>query len=90
MRSLFLVLLPFAFLSACSSMSDQHFERTWLDDPRMKEWEKLDEWKEAENRDSDEPQMQEFKGCGTMFVWKHALSGGPGWEFLRASTCGFS
>ena len=85
MRSLALVLLPLAFLSACSSTSDLHFERPWLDDPRMKAWEQLDGWKEAENRDSDEPQMQEFKGCGTMFVWQHALSGGPGWEYLRVA-----
>jgi len=88
MRTRFLTIPVFAFLvpfTGCAGMSqdEEHFAQPWLNDIRLRQWEKLDAVKMRVNRDSDEPQMQEFKGAGTMFVWKHSLDGGPGWEYVR-------
>ena len=86
MPSIVLVILSFAFLAGCAGPTkSRHFDRPWLNDGRIKEWQKLDGFKKRVNRDGVQPQMQDHEGCGTMFVWNHALSGGPGWEFLRAS-----
>jgi hypothetical protein len=53
----------------------------------MRQWDELDRFKQVANRRGQVPQMQEFLGCGTIFVWNHSLDGGPGREFMRA---GFS
>lgn len=87
MRFIAPVILSLAYLAGCAGPTHSlaHHDTPWLNDMRLKEWQKLEGLKEAVNRDGEQPQMQEHEGCGTMFVWKHSLSGGPGWEFLRAS-----
>ena len=86
MRLITPLILSAAFLTGCMGpTTPQHYARPWLNDPRLEEWEVLDGFKKKVNRDGVQPIMQEQEGCGTMFVWNHRLSGGPGWEFLRAS-----
>ena len=89
-RPTLILLTSLAFLSGCAGppgvADGEHFAQPWLDDPRLKEWEKLADMKASiRSRGGMQPHMQETAGVGTMFVWKHALSGGPGWEFLRAT-----
>lgn len=72
-------------LSSCLNPSKAPGARPWLNSPRMQEWRVLKSKKAAMASNGLVPQMQEFIGAGTMFVWNHSLDGGPGWEYFRAS-----
>ncbi len=72
-------------LGSCLNPSKAPGSRPWLNSPRMEEWRVLKSKKAAMASTGLVPQMQEFLGAGTMFVWNHSLDGGPGWEYLRAS-----
>ena len=72
-------------LNSCGNFAAAPSDRPWLESPRMQEWQVLKSKKAALASAGLVPQMQEFVGAGTMFVWKHSLDGGPGWEYLRAS-----
>jgi hypothetical protein len=88
MRTTALACSILALMTSCAYSDDydqQHFARPWLDSPRLEEWRVLDLKKAEYAPRSKEPQMQEFEGCGTMFVWNHSLDGGAGWEYLRAA-----
>lgn len=72
-------------MSSCMNPAKPGYGRPWLDSPRMEEWRVLNGKKAAMVSAGLVPQMQEYVGTGTMFVWNHSLDGGPGWEYLRAS-----
>ena len=72
-------------MHSCGNYSEASAARPWLKSQRMEEWRILNNEKAALAPAGMVPQMQEFIGAGTMFVWSHSLDGGPGWEYLRAS-----
>lgn len=79
----FVPVLSLLVLVGCEAPPPRN-PRPWLDDPRLQKIDELNALKAEANIDSRQPQMQEFDGKGTMFVWFHALEGGVGWEYLRA------
>ncbi|MCA8958393.1 MAG: hypothetical protein KDC87_20110 [Planctomycetes bacterium] len=81
--SLFASLTLLSLLASCQAPGRN--VRPWMDDPRLRDWQHLNSAKAEMALHRQDPQMQEFKGCGTMFVWSHSLEGGPGWEYLRIS-----
>jgi len=85
MNRLSIVALSALALGSCLNPSKAPGSRPWLNSPRMEEWRVLKSKKAAMTSTGLVPQMQEFLGAGTMFVWNHSLDGGPGWEYLRAS-----
>ena len=84
-RTSLLALSTLTLLVSCSTVSDEEYARPWLNSPQMDEWRVLNRAKAEVAADGMVPQMQEFVDAGTMFVWRHSLDGGPGWEHLRAS-----